>query len=170
MSKITQSRLKELLIYEPETGLWRWRVDRRGRNGGVKMGDIAGCTDCAGYTVIKIDGTQFYSHRLAWLYMTGAWPKDEIDHRDLDRSNNKWENLRECTAAQNQANRRVKRDNKLGIKGVQRVGRKFVATISVDHRQHRLGKFDTVEEAIAAYNSAAIANYGEFARLASLCV
>ena len=95
---ITQERLKQLYRYEPDTGRFiriysKQRPDTIGR--------IAGAPHGNGYLEITIDGRTYYAHRLAWLYMTGAWPKGQIDHKNCIRYDNKWENLRDCTPALN---------------------------------------------------------------------
>ena len=97
--------------------------------------------------------------------MTGEWPSTKIDHRDGDPLNNRWANLRCATDAENSQNRKVMRDNALGIKGVRRhrYGR-FAAQITVGKKQLYLGLFDTAEEAHAAYCKASAEFHGEFGR------
>lgn len=160
---LTAERLREILLYNPETGEWRWLVGCKR----VKAGDLAGWTD-GGYTRIAIDGSTYRSSRLAWLYMTGEWPPVRVDHEDTDRANNRWLNLRLATPKQNAANRRCHSNNALGVKGVNYVARvgKFRAQIYVDKRQVHLGYFATVEAASAAYAKKAQEVFGEFARAA----
>jgi len=162
---LTQSDLKSLLHYDPETGLFRWLVNIRQA---VRVGDIAGTTTPGGYIVIRIARRGYQAHRLAWLYMTGKWPDDQIDHEDLNKANNIWSNLRPATHQQNQANRRAFKTNKLGLKGValRRRDNKYLATICWNGKIKFLGAFATPEAAHAAYTSAAIARDGEFARAA----
>jgi len=98
--------------------------------------------------------------------MTGGWPKARIDHRDLDRKNNKWSNLREADDSKNRANTRARPDNKLNIKGVGlHVCGKYQARIFKDNKFCHLGLFDTAQEASAAYAKAAEEVFGEFARI-----
>ena len=99
---ITQTRLKELLNYDPISGIFTWKTSRGGR----KPGSIAG-TKCIhkGYITIQIDGTLYRAHRLAFLYMIGRLPEDQVDHIDRCKDNNAWSNLRECTQAENQLNK-----------------------------------------------------------------
>jgi len=104
LTELTQQRLKDLLEYDPETGQFR-RVVATGRHGRWKINSVAGNLNCKlGYIQISIDGVLYYAHRLAWLYMNGKWPEHEIDHKDLDRANNRWVNLRAATHLQNMAN------------------------------------------------------------------
>ena len=157
---ITANRVRELLDYDPDTGVFRWRVDK----GAVKAGDVAGSPSMHGYWKIKIDGTLFLAHRLAWLYVHGGFPS-VIDHRDRDGRNNKIANLRIATNTQNQANRLAQKNNKCGFKGVFWLERlhKWQAQIYKGRRQIYIGVFDTPEDAHAAYMRAAVAHFGEFA-------
>lgn len=101
-------------------------------------------------------------HRLAWLYMTGEWPTDEIDHRDRDPSNNRWSNLREATHKQNLSNQGIHSNNRLGIRGVEKHGKRFRAYLGVEGKKVILGWFDTAEEAGAARDAAGRDMRGEF--------
>ena len=89
---LTAKRLRKLLNYDPATGVFRWRVNRRGP---VNAGDVAGCRGHKGYHQIRVEGTVYQSGRLAWLYMTGKWPKLEIGYIDRNTSDTRWANLRE---------------------------------------------------------------------------
>ena len=159
---LTQERLRELLDYDPETGIFRWRAAR----GATKPG-AAGCPNKRGYLRICIDYKLYYCHRLAWLYVHGEWPR-EIDHRDLDKSNNRIGNLRVATRTQNNANMAKKRDNTSGLKGAYFDKRKarWGAGLKVNKRFKFLGYFATKEQAHAAYARAATIHHGEFARVA----
>lgn len=109
------------------------------------------------------------AHLLAWLYMTGEWPADEVDHEDTHRSHNWWSNLRAATSAQNAANRRTNVNNALGLKCVSRVarpGKQYRARIYIAGKRVHLGYFRTAEEASAAYFKKAQEVFGEFARAA----
>lgn len=156
---LTQERLKELLSYDPLTGVFLWKVNRRGRF--AKAGAIAGYPDQKdGYLCICVDQRQYRLHRLAWFYMTGEWPSEQIDHIDLDKTNNRFANLREATHRQNQHNR-----PKRGYTFDKRRNA-FVAQIRIDGKHKYLGQFNTAAEATAAYNEAAQIYHGEFARAA----
>jgi hypothetical protein len=98
--------------------------------------------------------------------MTGSLPEHEVDHRDGDGLNNRWDNIREATSAQNKHNRGVNKNNTTGFKGVymdKRSGR-YVAQITIDYKGYQLGRFYTAEEAHACYCAAAEKHFGEFAR------
>lgn len=159
---ISFGEVRSALTYDQHSGELRWREGRR------RAGKIAGRRQPRGYIRIQLgrDRKQYLAHRLAWLWMTGLWPKDEIDHRDGNPSNNAWINLREATRKQNGANRKINSNSRLGIKGVRkRAGyRRFEAQIKVNGRKHVIGYFDTPEEAQAAYKKAADQFFGLFAR------
>lgn len=159
---LTADRLRELLQYDPATGHFRWRVQRNSFGGKTKIGATAGQLN-QGRIQIGLDGKRYLAHRLAWLYMTGAWPTLQIDHRDCDPLNNRWANLREATQSQNNANRRPR--GKLGFKGVSRNGNHgYFARIRVNGEEIYLGNFRTAVEAARVYAFAARDLHGEFAR------
>lgn len=156
MTILTGSRLEQLLTYDPGTGIFTWRGGQKK----VRAGMVAGTPDKDGYINICIDQQIYKAHRLAWLWMTGEWPTEEIDHKDLDKANNRFSNLREATHSQNQINRK-----KRGYTFDKRRGA-FVAQIKENGKHRHLGQFKTSVEASAAYNEAANAIHGEFARTA----
>ncbi len=171
---LDQAVLKRLLRYSKKTGEWTWRYRPDGlacwntRYAGKKAGYA--WTDPKGtgtvYWVIRIMDYPFLAHRLAVLYVTGDWPRDGVDHRDLDGINNRWSNLRNADKSQNGANRRRTRINKTGFKGVSicsKTGR-YRATTGIGGKWTSLGTFDTAEEAGAAYEAEALRRAGEFAR------
>jgi len=97
----TAERVRELLIYDPSTGVFSWRV----RRNNIRAGAIAGnASHQRGYRIISIDKKRYLAHRLAWLYMTGEWPQDEIDHIDGQTDNNRLANLRPASRVQNSQN------------------------------------------------------------------
>jgi HNH endonuclease len=150
-STLTAARLRDLLHYDPDTGLFTRLVRSAQSN---RVGDIAGGITKARYIQVSVAGVLLYGHRLAVLYMTGEWPVGEVDHRDGDRSNNRWGNLREVDRSMNQQNlRRAQRNNQSGTLGVSPyflTGR-WCARIYVDGRVRRLGVFSTQQEAGEAY-------------------
>jgi hypothetical protein len=91
---LNAARLRELMHYEPETG----RVVRRTATRGHRAGAVAGCTRRDGYQVISIDGYRYLAHRLAWLYVHGAWPDGDLDHINANPSDNRIANLRAATS------------------------------------------------------------------------
>ena len=164
---LTQKRLKELLKYDPETGHFFWLVDR----GGIKAGDEDGCKKRA-YVFVSVEDKIYRAHVLAWLYMTGSFPAEFIDHKDLNKQNNSFSNLREATKGQNMANVGLIKSNKSGLKGVsryragERYGKPWQASIQVASKTKHLGHFETKELAHAAYCRAAQIHFGEYARAA----
>ena len=158
-TEFTAEELRKHLSYDPETGEFR-RLIAHNR---WAVGSVAGHLQF-GYRLIRFMGRRYPAHRLAWLYMTGEWPKDQVDHRDLSRDNNRWANLREATQSQNQMNRPRMKPHRL--KGTSFNGRekKFTAEIYKDRTRHFLGYFGTEAEAHQAYVSASRRLFGEFAR------
>jgi hypothetical protein len=163
--KLNAERLRELLHYDPETGVFTWSNKTRRSD---FLGRTAGSITKGGYVEIGIDNVSYYAHQLAWLYMTGGWPADLIDHEDTRRNNNVWLNLRIASYSQNGANSKLRADNKSGRKGVywHRAARKWAASIKHNQRITHLGLFETVPEAAEAYEIAARDLHGEFARAA----
>ena len=161
---ITQKQLKQLLHYDPTTGVFRWRVSR---SNGVKIGDIAGWNGGKGYACLSVGGKIYKAHRLAWLYMTGNWPAEEIDHIDCCRNNNKFSNLREATRSQNRCNSKIHPSNTSGYKGVSWHTRynKWIAHIKINNKKIYLGYFLSAEAAHYAYVAASKAYHGKFGRV-----
>lgn len=150
---LTQDRLKQLLDYVPDTGVFMWRVSNRRK----KPGAIAGTQCPKGYVRISVDAKIYAAHRLAWLHMYGVWPRNEIDHINRVRNDNRIENLREADRSLNCHNSRLRVDNVSGHRGVgwHKRLQKWRARISVAGRMHELGYFLDKESAIAAYCKAA---------------
>lgn len=146
---LTADRARELLTYDPETGVFAWRVSRPG----AASGTVAGTRTGQGYIQLSIDGKRYRANRVAWLMTTGEWPEGVVDHRDGDRSNNRWANLRDTTQTVNAQNRRRSRGS-LGLLGVTRSRGRFQAQIKAEGRHLHLGRFDTAEEAQEAYLAA----------------
>ena len=150
---LTQERLKELLSYDPKTGVFV-RIKQTSSN--AKIGDVAGTTKRDGYRRICADGKYFSEHRLAWFYMTGAFPPDQIDHIDRNPANNRFANLRTVTVSENQHNQKINCLNTSGYKGVsyQKCCKKWYASIQFNNVKKNLGRFSTPEEASVAYLAA----------------
>ena len=160
---LTAERLRELLDYDPETGVFRWRV----RRGSAHTGRRAGTPGPKGSLVIRVDRILHLAHRLAWLWMTGEWPAAMIDHVDLKPANNKWSNLRSASSAQNNWNTGARRHNSIGAKEVHfdKARGKYRAQIQANKYPRHLGYFGNLEDAAAAYISASRSLHGAFARV-----
>lgn len=159
---ITVDRLKEAIHYDPDTGAFT-RLHNSAR---ARKGLPAGVSKSGRYAQIMIDKVQYRAHRLAFLYMMGRWPSPEVDHIDLERSNNKWNNLREANRSQNIFNTSKRSTNSSGLKGVSwaKDRRAWRAQIREKDKVKMLGSFATKEEAHAAYCEAAKSLCGEFHR------
>lgn len=170
---LTAAEVRAMLDYDPETGVftWRHRPDMRPQWNARYAGKRAGYEFTAKggrrYRAVRIHDWPFVEQRLAWLYVTGAWPVALVDHWDNDGVNNRWDNLREASKRQNAANSKISRANTTGYKGVNFHQGRFRATIrSTGGKQIYLGSFDTAEAAAAAYEAAAKVHFGEYARVA----
>jgi len=162
---LTQAYLKECLHYDPETGIFTW-IERplshfknvhyqrvyKSRN----MGRVAGHFDITGYIHIRLHGILHRAHRLAFLYMNGSLPENEVDHIDHRRDNNKWENLRQVTSSENRKNCSLRIDNKSGYVGIcmPTESNRWLVQIKGDGKHIRVGEFDCLEDAIEARKSA----------------
>lgn len=154
MSGLTAERPRELLHFDTCTGVFRWR---RASNSRVLPWAVAGHVNpVLGYVQIGIDGKHYLAHRLAWYYVHGVWPADQLDHRDGVRSNNRMSNLREAGHAENGQNQTLRSDNTSGFLGVSWFKRdsNWKAQIRLNGTSYSLGYFDTPEEAHAAYLAA----------------
>lgn len=174
--------LRQLLRYEPETGKLFWLPrgaewfptnDPRGsqwsanrwntRHAGT---EALGTSNAIGYKTGCLLGQSFSAHVVIWALVSGAWPTGDIDHINMDIKDNRLSNLRLASRAENMRNKRARRDNKSGLKGVtlhEKTG-KWMAKITVNGRSFYLGLFLTPELAHAAYSEAALRLHGEFAR------
>lgn len=158
---ITASDLKNVLSYNPETGNFTWLITLSNRG---MAGSTAGCLGPE-YVHIQIHGTLYLAHRLAWLYMTGRWPKCEIDHKDINGHNNKWENLREATRTQNNRNRRTNRPLPKGVTLPNpNLKKPYRAVVRYEGKNRYLGYYATPEEAQKVYAAEIDRLHGEFAR------
>jgi hypothetical protein len=153
---LTAARLKELLDYDPETGVFRWPLSAQH----CRAGMVAGYKDNKGYIRIGVEQQQHAGHRLAWLYVHGEWPMGDLDHANRDQTDNRIANLRVATDSQNQANRGAGPGRLKGVTYLAAIG-KWQATI---FKSYYLGVFNTEEEANRVYGNAARILYDEFAR------
>jgi hypothetical protein len=145
---LTQTRLKELLSYDPLTGDFTNLKSGKGRK---PVGAVVGSVSNSGYWSSMVDGKNYQHHRLAWLYVHGAFPPADLDHRDGVRTNNRLANLREATRSENCQNAAKRNDNTSGFTGVWPVGKRWRAKVAVDGVERHAGYFATKELAQAAY-------------------
>ena len=156
---ITHERLLELLIYNPETGEFRRR----------KTGKLCGSihTEKNGYKRVEfsVENGLYRVHRLAWFYMTGKWPSN-VDHIDMDATNNKWSNLREATKSQNCFNRGPQRNNSSGYKNVfwHKLNKKWSVIIQIQGKLKHFGYYEDLELANLVACKVRDSIEGEFAR------
>jgi len=172
---LTANLARSLLDYCPDTGVFIWK-HRTGDEHGDRVfnrrfaGKRAGCLDGRShYRYIRMRGWGIYSeHRLAWLIERGEWPREEIDHADGNAANNRIANLREASRGENGSNRGVQKNSRSGRKGVYWCPDRglWAAEIRVAGTRKHLGRFPTMDQAAAAYATAAAALHGEFARVA----
>ena len=145
---LTQERLKELLIYNPETGEFFWRV----RAGSAAAGRRADCKASQGYVRIRVDGVSYLAHRLAWLYCKGQFPEGTIDHKNRIRSDNRIANLRDVSHRENHENKSMHSNNTSGVQGVYWCKRseRWIASIKINYKNKHIGAFLSIEEAAKA--------------------
>lgn len=166
MKRLTQAYLKKRLDYNPKTGVFTWKpwpangagwnTRRAGTTAGGNFGEYVAISFGFGYTPC---------HKLATLFMTGKYPKYGPDHIDLDGRNNRWSNLRPATVHENNRNRRMHRNNKLGHKNVSiGPGGKFLVYVMKNRKQLYFGSHDTLRLAVKAAHAARVELFGEFAR------
>jgi hypothetical protein len=149
MSKeLTQQRLQEILDYDPETGVFTYKNNYHPS----KNGKAANKRKTNGYECVWVDNKEYRAHRVAWLYVHGEWPENEIDHINRDKSDNRIENLRDVSASTNAYNRHLSPLNQSGYKGVHwEIGRgKWRAAFG----RKLLGRFDDFEDAVIARQQA----------------
>lgn len=159
------ARVKELYRYDPLTGFFYREMHRGSR---YRKGSKAGTTNSQ-YVHIIVDDGNYYGHVLAWFIMTGEWPCHEIDHKNLDKCDNAWTNLRKASSTQNKQNAPIKNVKKTSkYKGVSWVKdcHKWTVHICVEKKQMYLGLFVSEDEAHEVYCAAAKKHFGEFARVA----
>jgi hypothetical protein len=161
--------IRSIMDYDRDTGHLTWkRRDSLHPSWNTKYaGKRVGCRRGDGYIVLGLGGAVYFGHRVAWAIVTGEWPKNEIDHRDLNPSNNAWDNLRAATSADNKRNRGHV-PNRSGVKGVgyYAATKRWRARIKVGDKEVWSGYFTSVDEAAAARAAALPLYHGEFARAA----
>lgn len=163
---ITQERLKELLDYDPKTGIFTWVVKP---SYSVPAGSAAGTDTGKGYIRIRIEGSNYFAHRLAFIAMGVDDPPEEIDHINGTPSDNRWPNLRPATRSENGRNRRKRPNTASGVRGVCWDGSRdrWVAYIYLPSRRITLGRSSSLDEAISLRLAAEVKYFGEFSATAS---
>lgn len=157
---ISSDYLKSIIDYNPVSGKLTWISSRQHINAGSPAGTI----NKKGYLQVKIDQNLYAGHRLAWLFMKGCWPDNEVDHINGIKSENIWENLREVNHSQNMTNSRVRKDNASGVTGVylNKGIDRWVARININGKKVDVRCDGTFEGAVKARKEAEIEHYGEF--------
>ena len=152
---ITQARLKEVLHYNKESGIFVWHSPTTRR---VKKGDIAGNVNDMGYIRIRVDGKSYRGHRLAWLYVYGKLPEKQIDHINHNRADNRIENLREVNNIENSKNHSIGINNTSGVVGVYwcNTNKRWKATIKINYKSVALGIFTCFSDAVNARKNAEV--------------
>lgn len=157
---LTAERLRNLISYDSETGIFNWNSTGKGR----RKDRCAGSSDGKGYLEICIDYQSYRAHRLAWLYVHGEWPEQQIDHINGNKKDNRISNLRTATNAQNAYNTKIRSNNTSGYKGVTlfKPTGKYAAKLRIPGKIINLGYFDTAKEAAEEYSKASKKYHGEF--------
>jgi hypothetical protein len=147
------NRLRELLNYDPETGVLTWRETR---GGNAVKGQMAGTLHINGYTYIVIERKKYMAHRLAWRHVHGEWPEGEVDHINRQKSDNRLTNLRVVDHSTNNKNKYPQSNNTSGCPGVywSAIRNKWVAQIAINGRTTHLGIFAEYDAAVAARKAA----------------
>ena len=142
-------KLKEQVLYCADTGVFTWNVNKNR----VSIGDVVGFVTSKGYLATKIHGKCYFLHRLAWFYVYGQWPKNQIDHINGEKKDNRIENLRDVSGAQNCQNQTgPRKTNKTQLQGVSvDKNKKYHAQLMINRRVFRLGSFDSPEQAHEVY-------------------
>lgn len=155
------TKMLEWIKYDPETGIFEWLKQPRGR----RTTGPAGTRRADGYLTIAVFGQRRLGHRLAWFIVHGHWPAGYVDHINGDPSDNRLCNLRECTHQQNRMNTKRPSSNTSGEKGVSRYkGGRWTAQLHKHGKHIHLGVFDTFQEAVEARRAGAKAIFADFYR------
>lgn len=160
MAKLTQARLMEVLNYDPKTGVFTWKKRKpsewsspaKGRTWNSRYAGQQAGVKTHGYIRLSVDDQKHYAHRLAFLYMTGSFPDELVDHINHNGEDNRWRNLRHANKALNAENTRRPRQNKTGFTGVVKLpSGRYMAQRKSKNSGRYLGSFDTPEEAHEAF-------------------
>lgn len=149
---LTQEELKKRFHYNKDAGVFTYIISC----GSVKKGRIAGVKCKNGYLRVRVNKSDYLLHRLAWLYVYGVWPKNQIDHKNHMRDDNRINNLREATNQENAKNQSLLRTSASGVIGVcwKKSLKKWHSRIGIDRKEEHLGYFSDKFEAICCRKSA----------------
>ena len=150
LKDINQEELKQTLKYFPKTGNWKWK---KTLSNNAKKGKYAGCLDkTTGYILIGFNGKLYLSHRLAWLYMEGYFPENDVDHRNRIKNDNRWCNLRHVSRTCNMRNCNLRKTNKSNVIGVtwHKHGKGWTANITLNYKQKNIGFYKYKKDAVKA--------------------
>lgn len=158
---IDREILREHVLYEPDTGIFR----RVKNSGGVKSGSVSGTIGSHGYLTVSVCGKNYLAHRLAILDQTGDWPLDIVDHVDGDKTNNRYNNLRQCSKSENGYNMK-RRPSRSGIKSVEwhEGAGKWRVRMEAGGKRHHIGFFSSLADAERSAIEARLKLHGAFAR------
>lgn len=159
----TQAELIALFHYDPETGVFIWKPHLSLTGNRMAGGGVVGTINSLGYRQIQIGKRVYLAHRLVWIIMTGGLPPAHIDHKNRDRGDNCWQNLRAATRQQNQYNRKSMNKIAKGVEKVRYGG--YRVRIRVNGKRTHVGLFESVEDAKRGYAEAAAKYHGEFANV-----
>lgn len=145
---LTQNELKQLFNYDPETGIFRWKIYRQG----IKKNNIAGCKDRQGYCTIRVKGKDYKAHRLVWLFVYGYFPENQIDHINKIKNDNRICNLREISNQCNIRNCGLRKDNTSGVKGIcwYKKIQKWTVYITINRKTQYIGRYKDFDDAVCA--------------------
>ena len=167
---LTARYVRSILTYNAHNGILRWRRrnDVPQKWNARYAGTIAGTVRGDGYRLVVINGRIYLASRIIWLIKTGKWPMHDVDHKNVNPSDDRWKNLRQATPPQNGHNHRKRTNNRSGFKGVYWSERfcKWIARIRVHPKRINLGGFDNAKDAADAYCEAAKKYHKQFARFA----
>jgi HNH endonuclease len=158
---ITPEQIRNMFFYNSRTGVLRWKK-LEGRRKAGPLGSI----DSKGYLAIHIRPHMYRLHRIIWAWKTGKWPLGEIDHKNGVRTDNRWNNLRNATRIQQNANQKPRKNNTSGFRGVYWLtdSKKYAAVIHLNGKKTYLGYDKNLKRAAAIYKKAAKKHFGEFSR------
>ena len=148
-AQVSYELVRELFDYNPETGALTWKKLSHKKSNRIVGTEIRACHD-RGYRMVTVGKKRFYAHRVIWLWMTGSWPTEQVDHENGRTGDNRWCNLREALPVEQNQNFKIDVRNTSGWPGVRLRGRRWHVRINASRVSYCLGTFATFEEAVAA--------------------